>query len=161
MIICSHGGQDDAGFAIYDAIEMAKSKVIAHVYGECKSIAVLILQACDTRMLAPNVRLMVHNGSVSFGSLTMPEVKAYSKEFIDRTYDYVKCISDRTGLSIEQVQTMCDKETYMSAEVALGLGFADYVYSTIKVPASNTKYRTHKTTQSNTKHKGSLRATAK
>jgi ATP-dependent Clp protease protease subunit len=154
LIICSHGGQDDAGFAIYDAIEMTKSKVIAHVYGECKSIAVLILQACDTRILAPNCRLMVHNGSVSFGSLTMPEVKSYSKEFFDTTSNYVKCISDRTGLSIEQVQEMCDKETYMSAEVALGLGFADYVYSTLKVPSSNTKYKTSKESSAGSKKKG-------
>jgi ATP-dependent Clp protease protease subunit len=52
----SEGGDWYEGFAIYDAIRGCKSAVTITATGYCMSMASIILQAGDERLLTPNAR---------------------------------------------------------------------------------------------------------
>ena len=127
LIISSGGGEEPAGWAIYDALSLARSKVVAQCYGECMSITALILQGCDTRILAPNCRFMIHNGMATLGTLSLEKIRTVVKEENILTEKYYQKLSERSELDVDKVRELCDKETYMSAEVAVGYGFADAI----------------------------------
>lgn len=126
LTLVSGGGSESSGWAIYDAIRLAKNPVKITAYGLCQSMAALILQAADSRVLAPECRFMIHNGSVGMEA-TVGQVRALSKEIEYLTQKYYKTLSARSGLSVEKIQDMCDKETFLSADQAVKLGFADKV----------------------------------
>jgi ATP-dependent Clp protease protease subunit len=126
LVLVSGGGSESAGWAIYDAIRLAKNPVRITAFGLCQSMAALILQAADKRVLAPECRFMIHNGSVGMEA-TVGQVRALSKEIEFLTQKYYKTLSVRSGVSISQIKEMCDKETFLSAEQTVKLGFADKV----------------------------------
>lgn len=66
IIMNNPGGYVSQGFAIYDAIKACKSHVSIVCHGECESMATVILQAADERILAANVTFMVHIGTTEY-----------------------------------------------------------------------------------------------
>src|SRR5262245_21562763 len=52
LVICSVGGDTNGGFGIYDSLHLAQNRVTAKVFGEALSIAALILQGADKRLLS-------------------------------------------------------------------------------------------------------------
>jgi ATP-dependent Clp protease, protease subunit len=132
LVIGSAGGEEYSGWAIYDTLCLARSKIIGQCFGECMSIAVLILQACDTRLLAPNCRMMIHNGSLTAGSLSYEKFQALIKEENLITQKYYEALAERSGLSTKKVIELCNQETYMSAEEAVNHGFADGILGQTK-----------------------------
>jgi ATP-dependent protease ClpP protease subunit len=131
LVMSSGGGEESAGWTIYDALILARSKIIAQCYGECMSIAMLILQGCDTRLLSPNCRTMLHNGSVSYNG-PLEKVRGALKEENFLTEQYYEKLADRSDLSSKEVQKLCDDETYMDAETTIKHGFADGVLGQTK-----------------------------
>lgn len=128
VVISSTGGIDGAGWAIYDAILLCSNHVLGMAYGECQSIAALILQGCGTRLLSPNCRFMVHNGSVEMAT-TVTQLPAIAKETLDLTRAYYEAIAQRSGLSVRKVKALCDAESFMGAEKACQYGMADGIIS--------------------------------
>ena len=127
LVMNSKGGSEGAGWAIFDALRLTKSKVIGQFFGECMSIAALILQGCDTRLLAGNCRVMIHNGTISFESMAQEKVKNVNKEIEIMTQAYYNELSQRSHLTLDKIKKLCDNETYMSADSAVEFGFADGV----------------------------------
>jgi ATP-dependent Clp protease protease subunit len=126
LVLSSNGGLVDAGWAIYDVLCSLKSKVIASCFGQCMSIATLILQGCDTRLLSPNCRLMIHN--ISFGvEAEIQKIRLALTEEEFRNYRYCEVLGKRSNVPINKIVTMCNVDTYMSAEDAVKYGFADGV----------------------------------
>lgn len=122
----STGGSESDGYAIYDAIRLAKNKVVIEGYGATQSIAALILQAADVRRLAPECRLMIHNGHVTLhGDVDVDEVAKLNKEVQDHTSRYHNILATRSGLTVDTVRQMCKEETFFTAEQAIKAGFAD------------------------------------
>lgn len=128
ITLSSAGGNDSDGWAIYDTVQMANNDVTIVGLGTTQSIAALILQAGDRRLLTPQCRFMIHNGSLSLGhrdSIHAATVVAMSKEVqisIDR---YHKALSDRSGCSMKEIRKFCRKETFFDAKSAVKNGFAD------------------------------------
>jgi ATP-dependent Clp protease protease subunit len=131
MIINSGGGEVTAGYAIYDAMCLTRSKIVGQCYGGCMSIATLILQACDTRLLAPNCRVMIHNGSAGYSG-PLEKINAAIKEENLLTQLYYEKLAERSELTVDQVKDLCDHESYMDANVAVGYGFADGILGQTK-----------------------------
>jgi ATP-dependent Clp protease protease subunit len=131
LIISSGGGSEPAGWAIYDALCLTRCKVIGHCFGECMSIAALILQGCDSRLLSPNTRFMIHNGMVAYnGPLDKVRIALVEENFLTQMY-YEK-LAEKSNLSIDKVKNLCDSETYLSAEEAVKAGFADGILGQMK-----------------------------
>lgn len=128
IILCSGGGDESAGYAIYDAIRLAKNRVSISGYGAVQSIAALIFQAAETRLLSPHCRFMIHNGTVDLVPDTQADaVVAIGKETERNNNTYHRLLAKRSGQTIPRVREMCRDEEYFSAKEAVSFGFADGV----------------------------------
>jgi ATP-dependent protease ClpP protease subunit len=59
------GGDWEDCLSIYDAIKSSKSKTTILAYTKVQSASSVILQAPNTRILMPNVNVLIHYGSIS------------------------------------------------------------------------------------------------
>ena len=129
IVLSSDGGFMTAGFAVFDEIMRSKNDAIRiEGTGRIESMAVLILQAANERVLSPNCTLMIHNGSSGMPDATDPYMaRSFINETIRLHKVYCEIISERTGLSYKKIRKLCQSETYLSAEKAVEMGFADRI----------------------------------
>ena len=135
VVMCSPGGSDSAGCAIYDAIRLAKNHVTIDGYGCVQSIAALILQAADCRRLSPETRFMIHNGSINMsGGVDANTMVSIGREIEHNNIRYSRILADRSGKSLSEIKALCNEETYYSANEAVDFGFADEVINVVPQP---------------------------
>ena len=125
LVINTCGGNASAGQSIADAIKLTKNRVVAHCYGECMSIGMTILQACDVRLSAPGCRFMVHDVRWEMSQVSLSEAEKYLEEFKAINARYYEVLLERSSLTFNEISVLCKRETYMSAAVAAGFGFLD------------------------------------
>jgi ATP-dependent Clp protease protease subunit len=131
LIISSEGGLMLPAGAIFDTIQMLRSRVFGEAVGCCMSSAAYILQACDTRYISPTCRFMIHD--VSF---TISENKddENTEEDSDPDPELVylcsimyKGLALKANIPLDEVVTLCNNETFMTAQEAVNYGFADEI----------------------------------
>jgi len=134
--IMSPGGSVTDGLAIYDTLMRLRRKghrVTTHGTGLVASMATVLLQAGDERVLDARAKMMLHEGSITLGgntslSLTSGEredLEAFSKML---TNDIAEILTERANLSKRQLQNKWRrKDWYVTAQEALKLGFVDRV----------------------------------
>ena len=123
--ISSLGGDLFGGFCIYDALRACKASTSTFGLGVCASAALLALQGGDARLLSERAWIMLHEPISSIeGSASEIE---YEANLMRRLSDLmVRVFSGRTGLPEEKIRSMMiPKETWLSGEEALSLGFVD------------------------------------
>lgn len=135
VIINSLGGDVWAGVSIYDALKALEKNVTVKVSGVAASIASVIAMAGDKIVMTPGSTMMIHRAS----SIAMGNAEDFNKviEMLETAEEgIINIYSDRTGQSVDEIKNMMDNETWMSAEKAVELGFADEVL-TSKVEQSD------------------------
>ena len=127
--ICSPGGESSSGLAIYDLIKTARHEVAIEAYGECSSVAMVILQAAKIRIAAPSCRALIHNGvlEVSDGRLVGAQLKAAVKELKRLDEFFHRLMAERTGLPFKEIQRLCCNETVLTAQEMLKMNFVDAI----------------------------------
>lgn len=126
--ITSHGGCAGAGFAIHDAIKAAKHEVITEAWGMAESIAALIFQAGDQRVMAPSARLLLHDVQTESSSTTGSRgVQAHANDIKALEELYFTTVAARAGIRPEQVKKWCNNITGFNAVQAVKAGLADAV----------------------------------
>lgn len=130
--INSPGGDVFAGVTIYNALkDYHKGKVTVKVDGLAASIASVVAMAGDEIIMSPGSMMMIHN-PWSIGAGSSDELRK-AADTLDRIKESILPIyTDRTGLSEDEIQDLMDAETWMSAEKAVELGFADVVQKATK-----------------------------
>lgn len=131
VIVNSGGGDVWAGVSIHDALKELDAEVTIKVSGLAASIASVIAMAGDKIIMTPGSTMMIHRASM----LAMGNADDMAKaiEMLETVEDGIMSIYvDRTGQTIEAVKQMLDAETWMSAEKAVELGFADEVVKPMK-----------------------------
>ena len=123
----SIGGDVDAGWAMHDLIRCANNKVTIVGYGYLYSMASLILQAADLRLVTPNCRIMFHNGSVDLGDQDPERLRQAAQAACTDTLHYVRTIANRSGVSVRRLRRMTSRETYLNAIQAVNLGLVDQI----------------------------------
>ena len=134
--INSPGGDVFAGVTIYNALkDYHKGKVTVKVDGLAASIASVVAMAGDEIIMSPGAMMMIHN-PWSMGVGSSDELRK-AADTLDKIKDAILPIyADRTGLDEDEVQALMDAETWMSAEKAVELGFADVVQKATKAKES-------------------------
>lgn len=128
LLINSTGGSVFDSSAIYDAICLAKSRVIGQAYGACMSGAIFILQACDTRLAAPTCRIMVHNPySNTSNEFDIKELRKEIKEACYVTNLYHEKLMEKSNLTLDKIKKLCEDTAYMTPEEALEFGLIDSI----------------------------------
>lgn len=133
IVLNSEGGEEQDGYAIYDAITMCKNKVVIEGYGKVLSIAAAIFQAGDVRLMAPHTDFMMHNGSVDgepgMKQDAVVELADQVKKDTQKYYDILCAASQQP---YDTIAEWCREEKYFTANEAVEAGFADAVIPPIK-----------------------------
>ena len=132
--INSVGGDVFEGIAIYNALKKHNGIVNVTIEGLSASMASIIMLAGNEVTASANSLIMIHNPQVgvqgdSADLQNKVELLNKIKEQMLNVY------TDKTGMQAEEIATMMDKETWLTADEALGMGFIDKVGDTIKLAA--------------------------
>lgn len=131
--INSPGGDMHAGNAIFNMLERHEGEVTCYVDGLAASAASVIACA-GTLKMAKNAMFMIHNArTIAMGDSNDFKNAAESLEKANQTM--ITTYATKTGLTETKLKEMMDKETYLTANEALELGFADEVVG-IETPIS-------------------------
>jgi ATP-dependent Clp endopeptidase proteolytic subunit ClpP len=134
--INSPGGSVFDGIAIYNALRNHPAHVTTRVDGIAASIASVIAQAGDTRIMVTGSQMMIHNAwGMTVGDrqdhTDMAGVLAQQDEVIASIY------AARSGKPADEFRALMDAETWLTAERAVEAGLADEVYEPQAQPAAH------------------------
>lgn len=139
--IFSDGGDFDFGLAIYDLLCNYQGQITGIVKCYCCSVAVIILQACDKRLMHEHAKLMIHNPSYNrFSSgefLTLEMMMRFfekNQKLLAITPKILLQTTKRNEDEICQALRQCQD---MTAEGALEFGLIDEII--ISQPKRNQK----------------------
>lgn len=133
VVLNSPGGTIEAGYAIYDAISLAKNMVVIEGIGKVYSMAALVFQAGDLRLLTPQTEVMIHNIYIETSeNFTLTDAAKLARDLGKSNKRYQKLMSRATGRTEQEIKKMCGDETYLSAQKAVRLGFADGMMTYLK-----------------------------
>ena len=131
IILNNPGGDVNHGLAIYDAIKACKSPVTVKVFGLAASMASIILQASNERIMAPNAVQMVHYGHMGIDQHQKTVYKHVDEaKRIDKWMEkmYLERIKEKQPLfTLSRLQRMLDHDTFLTAQASVDLGLADKV----------------------------------
>lgn len=137
--ISSLGGSVFEGVAIYNALRnYAKAEgnsLTVMVMGVAASIASVIAMAGDRIVMPANTYMMVHK---PWGGLAgnADEMRDYADLLDKIESSLVGTYMARTGKTEDEIKSMLEKDTWLTAEEAVAQGFADEVVEAIEVSAS-------------------------
>ena len=121
--INSGGGYATDGAAIYSALRGHNGRVTVRVEGIAASAASLIAMAGDDIIISEGAMMMIHDPrGISIGTAKQHTKAAADLEKMAATYAGI--YATKSGQPLEAVRQMMDDETWLSADEALGLGFA-------------------------------------
>lgn len=124
--INSPGGDCVAAAQIYNMLREYEGEVTVKIDGIAASAASVIAMAGDTILMSPVSMMMIHNPmTIAFGDSgemqKAIEMLSSVKDSIINAYEL------KTGLSRTKLAHLMDAETWMDANKAMELGFADEV----------------------------------
>jgi ATP-dependent Clp protease protease subunit len=130
MYINSPGGLVTAGLAIYDTMQYIRPPVQTFCIGQAASAASLLLCAGrkGDRFALPNARVMVHQPSASYYGQAA-DIARHAQEIVKLKRRLNEIYARHTGQSVEAIEKMLDRDTYMTAEEAKRFGLLDQVMS--------------------------------
>jgi len=123
VTIMSCGGSVVEGLAIYDALRASGKKIKTSALGMAASIASIIFMAGDEREVSDNAEIMVHNASVVTGG-NKHTLKDAIETLDGMDNKLIEIYASRTGLGVDELTELLNKETFMSADEAVNKGFA-------------------------------------
>lgn len=126
IIMNSHGGDEEDGYAIYDAIKSSQCHITGEVLGQASSMASIILQACDVRVMHPNAICMVHDGDAETGgkAIDLENEGKFSRYSRYRMYEIY---ASRSKRPVKYWDKKCKTDYIMTAKEALAEGMIDEV----------------------------------
>lgn len=129
LILNSPGGSISAGMAIYDTLNASGCEVTTVVEGMAASMAAFLATCAATkgrRFCQPNAEIMVHQplgevqGQASDISIAADHISSTKRKMI-------KIFADSVNLKKSKIKALTDRDTWLSAEDALKMGFVDHI----------------------------------
>lgn len=135
FVINSPGGSIDAGFAIWDQVQMISSPVTTLVTGLAASMG-SILSLCGApkkRFATPNSRIMIHQPRVMGviqGQATDLSIQA--EEILKTRRQLVDIYVQATGKDAKEIDKALDRDRWFSAQEALNFGLLNGIVTSFK-----------------------------
>ena len=128
MYINSPGGLVTAGLAIYDTMQYVRPTIHTYCIGQAASMGSLLLCAGKKgeRYCLPNARVMVHQPSASFYGQAA-DIARHAQEIVKLKKRLNEIYAKHTGQTVEAIEKLLDRDTYLTAEEAKGFGLIDQV----------------------------------
>lgn len=123
--INSYGGSVKEGIAIYNQLKQKKCReIVAYVDGFAYSIASVIMQAADRRVMGLGTSLLIHNMWLTVaGNAT--ELRKAADDLDVLMESNRQIYMERVNITEDELIEMMDNETYLTPEQAVEKGFAD------------------------------------
>lgn len=136
VLISSGGGLATPGFEIVDAISNYPGHVTGIVQHAARSMAAIILQACDWRQATENSKILIHNPvatNISWDVLTnkkklakrIAPLRVSRKKMID-------VLAYRTGRTFKEIAIQCAKNKDLTVKEAKAFGLVDEIITSSK-----------------------------
>lgn len=124
--INSPGGEVFDGIAIYNTLRTHPSRVVTRVDGIAASVASVIAQAGDHRIMVESSQMMIHEAwGVAVGPAA--DMRAFA-DLLDAQSDVIAGIyASRSGGKAEDFRELLAAETWLTDQAAVDLGLADEV----------------------------------
>ena len=128
MYINSPGGLVTAGMAIYDTMQYIRPAIHTYCIGQAASMGSLLLCAGKKgeRYCLPNARVMVHQPSASYYGQAV-DIGRHAQEIVKLKRRLNEIYAKHTGQSVEAIEKLLDRDTYMTGEEAKASGLIDTV----------------------------------
>jgi len=133
--INSPGGDVFAGVAIYNMLKSSGKEIVVKVMGVAASAASLIAMAGDKIQMPKNTMLMVHN-PWSFAMGNADELREHADTLDKIGNSLLGTYMAKTGMAEDEMKALLAKDTWLTADEALEMGFATEVTDEIKVKAA-------------------------
>lgn len=135
VYINSYGGDVFAGQAIYSMLNRLSYKVDVFIDGIAASAASIIAMAGDTIRMPKNAMLMIHNPWM-FAAGYASDLRKAADELDKIRESIIPVYQGQTGLDSEEIASMMDAETWMTAEEAFEKGFIHEIEEAKEIAAS-------------------------
>ena len=123
----SNGGLVTVGSDIYTMLKQYQGNVTAEVTGMAASAASVAIMAADTVVISPTAQMMIHKALLGCVSGNSDDLDKASNALKASDQGIVNAYVAKTGKSENEVMELMRNETYMSAQNAVELGFADEI----------------------------------
>ena len=126
--INSNGGSVKEGVAIYSQLKQKNCKKVGYVDGVAYSVAFLILQACDERVMGLGTSALIHNMWMSVDG-NAKELRKAADDLDTLMESNRQIFLEKSNLEEQQLIDMMEAETFLTPEKALEYGLIDRVDS--------------------------------
>lgn len=134
IYINSNGGSVFTAIAIYNIIARHKGVVTIRVDGMAASAATIITSVPNAQVVMPlGAMMLVHPVRLSTGSMTPEELKKAAENLEKVRASVVDIYAKKTCKPKDELLALMSEESYLTAEEAVELGFADSVDETASV----------------------------
>lgn len=135
VFINSEGGDVFAGQAIHSMLRRHPATVSVYVDGLAASIAAVVAMAGDKVIMPRNAMMMVHNPwSVAAGDAE--EFRKLADTLDQIRESIVSAYENKTGMDRARLLNLLEAETWMTAQEAVDMGFADEIEEAKQIAAS-------------------------
>lgn len=124
--INSGGGSVFAGSEIYTALKSYKGNVTVRIVGIAASAASVIAMAGKKIIMSPTAQMMIHNVS-SYAAGDYRDMEHTAEVLKSANNTIANAYRLKTGKTQEELLSLMDYETWMTADKAKELGFIDEV----------------------------------
>lgn len=138
IVVNSPGGLVEEADLIFEYIQNLKKKgilVTTITETECASAAVKIFLAGGKRIIHDQAQFMIHNPFGQSPEGDADQIDQYSKGLRSIENDMINFYSQQTGTSKEAIKPLMKKETFLTSDQAVNLGFATEVFKRIPLNA--------------------------
>ncbi|UPK45883.1 head maturation protease, ClpP-related [Paenibacillus pabuli] len=126
IYLSSGGGNASSGSEIFTYLKEYKGFVTVKIPSLAASAATVMASGADKVLISPTAQFMIHNASVW---------AAGNKKIHGQTYQMLESVDEgmvnayvaKTGRTADEIRTLMDNETFMNAQRAVELGFADEI----------------------------------
>lgn len=133
--INSYGGSVFTAQAILSTLKRHPAAVTVFIDGIAASAATIIAMAGERVVIPSNAMMMIHN-PLTWAGGNAADFREYA-DMLDKIRDsIIAAYQGKTSLSREKLVALMDAETWISADEAVELGFADEVETALRIAAS-------------------------
>jgi ATP-dependent Clp protease protease subunit len=130
LVINSPGGSVDAGFAVWDQIEMLTSPVSTLVTGIAASMGSILAQVASKgrRFATPNSRILIHQPAIH-GTIQgqAADLEIQAREIIKTRQRIVELYARKTGKDETTIANAIERDTWFTADEAKDYGLVDAI----------------------------------
>eukprot|EP00602_Paraphysomonas_sp_CaronLab_P006720 CAMPEP_0185017416 /NCGR_PEP_ID=MMETSP1103-20130426/379_1 /TAXON_ID=36769 /ORGANISM="Paraphysomonas bandaiensis, Strain Caron Lab Isolate" /LENGTH=189 /DNA_ID=CAMNT_0027546827 /DNA_START=150 /DNA_END=719 /DNA_ORIENTATION=+ len=131
LYINSPGGVVAAGLAIYDTMQYIKPMISTICMGQAASMGSLLLAGGSPglRYALPNAKVMMHQPSGGVQGMAS-DIRIVAEDILLTRSRLNALYKHHTGQEMSKIESIMERDTYMTASAALEFGIVDHILTT-------------------------------